>query len=141
MSFTGRHRRFVTFLIVPHPIVFSVSIVKSGSSTDAEGSETYITCCCMDWTAILSIWARPCEASCCSTNSIGRWAAGSPPLLLRLREMLADMDDHELHAQSIIEEFQAWQFYKVPNPDKSIDESIDHFRVLMTSTRKLDSIM
>jgi hypothetical protein len=55
---------------------------------------------------------------------------GLTPLLLRLPEMLADMDDHELHAQFITEEFQAWQFYKVPNPEKSIDEAIDHFRVV-----------
>ncbi|KAK7006164.1 AAA domain-containing protein [Favolaschia claudopus] len=55
---------------------------------------------------------------------------GLTPLLLRLPRMLEGMDDRELHAWFITEEFQAWQFYKVPNPEKSIEEAIGHFHVI-----------
>ncbi|KAF7336985.1 AAA domain-containing protein [Mycena venus] len=56
---------------------------------------------------------------------------GLSPLLLRLPDMLVGMGgDRELHAQFITEEFQAWQFHKVPDPEKTIDEALEHFHVL-----------
>jgi hypothetical protein len=51
---------------------------------------------------------------------------GLMPLMLRVPEMLAGMEDHELHALFLIGALQAWQFYTVPNLDKSIDEAIKH---------------
>ncbi|KAJ7765964.1 hypothetical protein B0H14DRAFT_3592726 [Mycena olivaceomarginata] len=55
---------------------------------------------------------------------------GLTPLMLRLPEMLVDMNDHDLHGQFIAASLQAWQFYTIPNPEKSIDEAIEHFRIM-----------
>ncbi|KAJ6530584.1 hypothetical protein B0H19DRAFT_1082314 [Mycena capillaripes] len=55
---------------------------------------------------------------------------GLTPLMLRLPEMLAGMEDHELHGRFLIGALQAWQFYTVPNLDKSIDEAIKHLRTI-----------
>jgi hypothetical protein len=55
---------------------------------------------------------------------------GLTPLMLRLPEMLAEMDDHELHGRFILGAFQARAFYPIPNPDKTINEAIEHFRII-----------
>ncbi|KAF7336993.1 AAA domain-containing protein [Mycena venus] len=55
---------------------------------------------------------------------------GLSTLMLRLPEMLDEMDDHELHALFITESFQAGQHYRIPDPDKAIDDAIEHFRIL-----------
>ncbi|KAK7006215.1 AAA domain-containing protein [Favolaschia claudopus] len=54
---------------------------------------------------------------------------GPSPLFLRVREMLAEMDEIELQAELITEQFQLWQFIPIPNPQKSIDEATEHFRL------------
>jgi hypothetical protein len=54
---------------------------------------------------------------------------GLTPLMLRLPEMLATIDDHNIHGQFITETFLARHFYTIANPEKSIDEAIEHFRI------------
>ncbi|KAJ7796314.1 hypothetical protein B0H14DRAFT_3551206 [Mycena olivaceomarginata] len=55
---------------------------------------------------------------------------GLSPLMLRLSEILAEIHDHKLHGQFITGALLAWQFYKIPNPEKSIDEAIEDFRII-----------
>ncbi|KAF7352079.1 NB-ARC domain-containing protein [Mycena venus] len=55
---------------------------------------------------------------------------GLTPLMLRLPEFMDQMDDHELHGRFITGIFQARQFYTIPNPEKSIKEAIQHFRMI-----------
>ncbi|KAJ7111965.1 hypothetical protein C8R44DRAFT_856537 [Mycena epipterygia] len=65
-----------------------------------------------------------------SLSSLNRvMERGFTPLLLRLPEMLDQMDDHELHGRFITETFDVWQFYPITDPSKSIDEAIGHFRI------------
>ncbi|KAJ7815336.1 hypothetical protein B0H14DRAFT_3476289 [Mycena olivaceomarginata] len=49
--------------------------------------------------------------------------------MLRLPEMLATIDDHNIHGQFITETFLARHFYTIANPEKSMDEAIEHFRI------------
>ncbi|KAJ6537893.1 hypothetical protein B0H19DRAFT_1078999 [Mycena capillaripes] len=55
---------------------------------------------------------------------------GLSPLMLRLPEMLAGMDDHELHGRFLIGALQSWEFYTIPDLDKSINKAIGHFRII-----------
>jgi hypothetical protein len=55
---------------------------------------------------------------------------GRTPLMLRLPELLAEMDDHHLRGRFIGGTLHAWQFNMVPDPEKSIDEAIEHFRII-----------
>ncbi|KAF7333355.1 NB-ARC domain-containing protein [Mycena venus] len=55
---------------------------------------------------------------------------GLTPLMLRLPEMLEEMDDHGLHGRFLAGALRAWQFYTLPNPEKSIEEAIEHFRII-----------
>jgi hypothetical protein len=55
---------------------------------------------------------------------------GLTPLMLRLPEFLTEVDDHDLHGRFIIALFSSRAFYTIPNPEKSIDEAIEHFRMI-----------
>ncbi|KAF8175974.1 hypothetical protein K438DRAFT_1979481 [Mycena galopus ATCC 62051] len=53
---------------------------------------------------------------------------GLTPLMLRLPERLAQIEDHELHGQFITGAFRAMYVYTLPNPERSIAEGLEHFR-------------
>ncbi|KAJ7806530.1 hypothetical protein B0H14DRAFT_2610376 [Mycena olivaceomarginata] len=55
---------------------------------------------------------------------------GLTPLMLRLPEVLGRTGDQELDAQFTTEAFLAYQFYTISNPEKSIEEAMEAFRVL-----------
>ncbi|KAJ7700593.1 hypothetical protein B0H14DRAFT_3173785 [Mycena olivaceomarginata] len=55
---------------------------------------------------------------------------GLSPLMQHLHEMLSQIDDHRVHGQFIVEAFRARWFYAIPNPDKYMDEAIEHFRIV-----------
>jgi hypothetical protein len=55
---------------------------------------------------------------------------GLSPLMLRLQEMLTQINDHRLHGRFIVEAFRSRWFYAIPNPEKHIEEAIDHFRMV-----------
>ncbi|KAJ7864641.1 hypothetical protein B0H14DRAFT_3603109 [Mycena olivaceomarginata] len=55
---------------------------------------------------------------------------GFTPLMPHLQEMLPQIKDHRLHGQFIIEAFRAKLLYAIPNPDKYMDEAIEHFRIV-----------
>ncbi|KAJ7789839.1 hypothetical protein B0H14DRAFT_3161809 [Mycena olivaceomarginata] len=55
---------------------------------------------------------------------------GLSTLMRHLHEMLPQIDDHRLHGQFIVEAFRARWFYAIPNPDKYMDEAIEHFRIV-----------
>jgi hypothetical protein len=63
-------------------------------------------------------------------NLNGIMNRGLTPLMLRLPELLTEVDDHDLHGRFIIAVFSARDFYTIPNPEKSIDEAIEHFRMI-----------
>jgi hypothetical protein len=50
--------------------------------------------------------------------------------MLRLPEILATMDDHEVHGKFIMGTFEAIEFYMLPNPDMAIEKAMQHFRVI-----------
>jgi hypothetical protein len=52
---------------------------------------------------------------------------GLTPLMSRLQEMLPQINDHQLCGQFIIETFRAKWFLAIPNPDKYMEEGIEHF--------------
>ncbi|KAF8187844.1 hypothetical protein K438DRAFT_1764556 [Mycena galopus ATCC 62051] len=54
---------------------------------------------------------------------------GLTPLMLLLPEALAQLDDHLLKGRFVVEALQATQFYALPDPEKSIHEAIQHFRI------------
>jgi hypothetical protein len=55
---------------------------------------------------------------------------GLSPLMQHLHEMISQIDDHRVHGQYIVEAFRARWFYAIPNPDKYMDEAIEHFRIV-----------
>jgi hypothetical protein len=55
---------------------------------------------------------------------------GLTPLMLRLPEVLGRTGDQELDAQFTTEAFLAYQFYTISNPENSIEEAMEAFRVL-----------
>lgn len=66
-----------------------------------------------------------------SLNSLNRlMGRGVTPLILRLPQVLDQLDDHFLHGCYITERLQAWQFYTVSSPETFIEEGIEHFRVI-----------
>ncbi|KAJ7796681.1 hypothetical protein B0H14DRAFT_3157858 [Mycena olivaceomarginata] len=52
---------------------------------------------------------------------------GLTPLMLRLPEILAKMDDHDLHGHFVTAALKARELYTLPNPEKYIQEAIEHF--------------
>ncbi|KAF8156362.1 hypothetical protein K438DRAFT_1861994 [Mycena galopus ATCC 62051] len=59
-----------------------------------------------------------------------RMNRGLTPLMLRLPEILAGIDDHELHGQFITGALKARHFYTLPNLERSIAEATEHFRII-----------
>ncbi|KAJ6457683.1 hypothetical protein C8R45DRAFT_880271 [Mycena sanguinolenta] len=55
---------------------------------------------------------------------------GLCPLMLRLPEILRQIHDHELHGRFIIEAFESKIFSVIPNPEKSLDEAVEHFHMI-----------
>ncbi|KAJ7850533.1 hypothetical protein B0H14DRAFT_2581968 [Mycena olivaceomarginata] len=55
---------------------------------------------------------------------------GLTPLMLRLQEMLPQINDHHLYGQFIVEAFRARWFHAIPDPEKYMDEAIEHFRIV-----------
>ncbi|KAF8129405.1 hypothetical protein K438DRAFT_2137186 [Mycena galopus ATCC 62051] len=55
---------------------------------------------------------------------------GLDPLLLRLPEILGVLNDHGLSGQYISRLFETSQFYTIIDPEKSLQEAIEHFRVI-----------
>ncbi|KAJ7859864.1 hypothetical protein B0H14DRAFT_2746184 [Mycena olivaceomarginata] len=55
---------------------------------------------------------------------------GLNPLMLRLPEMLNQMDDPNLHGKFIAATFRARHFYKILDPDKSMCIAVEHFRMV-----------
>ncbi|KAJ7835260.1 P-loop containing nucleoside triphosphate hydrolase protein, partial [Mycena olivaceomarginata] len=53
---------------------------------------------------------------------------GLTPLMLRLPEILAGMDDPELHGRFVTAAFVARHLYTLPNPEMAIEKAIEHFR-------------
>ncbi|KAJ7145058.1 hypothetical protein C8R43DRAFT_549827 [Mycena crocata] len=63
-----------------------------------------------------------------SLNYLNRvMGRGLTPLMHRIPEFLDQIDNHSIHARYIAETFRAWQFYTIADPNKSIDQAIDHF--------------
>jgi hypothetical protein len=50
--------------------------------------------------------------------------------MLRLQEMLPQINDHHLYGQFIVEAFRAKWFHAIPDPEKYMDEAIEHFRIV-----------
>jgi hypothetical protein len=59
-----------------------------------------------------------------------RMDRGLTPLMLRLPEILAQINDHRLHGQFIAEAFRAHVFYAIPDPNKYMEEAIQHFHIV-----------
>jgi hypothetical protein len=59
-----------------------------------------------------------------------RMDLGLTPLMLRLPEILTQINDHRLHGQFITETFRAHPFYAIPDPDKYMEEAIGHFQII-----------
>jgi hypothetical protein len=55
---------------------------------------------------------------------------GLTPLMLRLPEILAGMDDNEVHGRFISAIFEARCTYMLPNPELAMDKAIEHFRLI-----------
>ncbi|KAJ7800145.1 hypothetical protein B0H14DRAFT_2900838 [Mycena olivaceomarginata] len=55
---------------------------------------------------------------------------GLTPLMQRLQEMLPQINDNRVHGQFIVETFRASWFHDIPNPDKYMDEAIEHLRLV-----------
>ncbi|KAF7373141.1 NB-ARC domain-containing protein [Mycena sanguinolenta] len=55
---------------------------------------------------------------------------GPTPLMLRLPEILARMGDHELQGWFIIEAFESKIFSAILDPQKSLDEAVEHFHTI-----------
>jgi hypothetical protein len=55
---------------------------------------------------------------------------GFTPLMLRVPEILSQINDHGLHGRFITGQFLAYTFYTFPNPEKSMNDAIEHFRVI-----------
>ncbi|KAF8146820.1 hypothetical protein K438DRAFT_1944425 [Mycena galopus ATCC 62051] len=53
---------------------------------------------------------------------------GFSPLMLHLAEMLTPINNHELNSRFITEVLQACEYYKLPDPEASIDEAIQYFK-------------
>jgi hypothetical protein len=54
---------------------------------------------------------------------------GLTPLMLQLPEMLAKIDDPNLHGHFVTEALRAMEHYTLPDPDKYIDEAVKYFQV------------
>ncbi|KAF7373142.1 NB-ARC domain-containing protein [Mycena sanguinolenta] len=57
-------------------------------------------------------------------------ARGLCPLMMRLPEILGRIHDHELHGRFIIEAFDSRIFSAIPDPQKSLDEALEHFHMI-----------
>lgn len=55
---------------------------------------------------------------------------GLDPLMLRLPEMLNQMDDPDLHGKFIAATFRARHFYEILDPDKSMSIAVENFRMV-----------
>jgi hypothetical protein len=62
----------------------------------------------------------------CLNRSMNR---GYTPLMLRLPEILAKIDDHNIHGLFITEAIQGLNFQTIPDPEQSIAEATEHFRI------------
>ncbi|KAF8180734.1 hypothetical protein K438DRAFT_1976549 [Mycena galopus ATCC 62051] len=55
---------------------------------------------------------------------------GFTPLMLRLPELLDKTVDHELQGRFITEALEGKHFSAIPNPERSIEQAIEHFRII-----------
>ncbi|KAF8207419.1 hypothetical protein K438DRAFT_1962342 [Mycena galopus ATCC 62051] len=55
---------------------------------------------------------------------------GLSPPWLRLPEILAQIEDHSIQGQFIVGALLAQYFHTLANPEKSIDEAMEHFRLI-----------
>jgi hypothetical protein len=55
---------------------------------------------------------------------------GFTPLMLWLPEKLNQINDHGLNGQYITEVFRAHLYHAIPDPDKSMNDAIDHFHII-----------
>lgn len=62
----------------------------------------------------------------CLNRSMNR---GCTPLMLCLPEILAKIDDHNIHGLFITEAIQGLNFQTIPDPEQSIAEATEHFRI------------
>lgn len=53
---------------------------------------------------------------------------GLSPLMLRLPDILSQMQDPELNAQFITGAFESKDFYSVPHAEMAVDNTLEHFR-------------